>query len=429
MIAVTASTVLYYGHLLQRRNNQLFAIAKQSFMLDSARDAVLLDKKSQLHYMSQEMQTPMNAMQLGLKALTKDLLENLSPDEYHLVTTLQDICTACDSSVLFLNDLNNFAKMEDEGLSIQPEKIGALTFLRSIFMLFDRQMEDTRVILEFDYLPNLNIVRSTGSPKGLTSRFEKPKQDRDRNQSSSFLARDLLPIFLTEEDYIDIDEQKMIEVLRYIITNAVNYTPEGGTVIIRARKMLKKIPIKTASPNTSQSSSIIEDVSNFCCIKSVKNKVSHFFGFRTPKGNDLESGSRHDGLEHSSEKDSSGKLKSTSLVVAEMLVLEVIDTGKGMTSEQIEKMFGSIEDFDPAILQSENESGLGSIIVKFIVSLHKGTIVVRSDGLGMGCVFTLEIPLSTAPDDVQDCDNNIDSVVNLESVPVPSALPETYADL
>ena len=397
-------------------------------MLDTARDAVLLDKKSQLHYMSQEMQTPMNAMQLGLKALTKDLLENLSPDEYHLVTTLQDICTACDSSVLFLNDLNNFAKMEDEGLSIQPEKVAALTFLRSISVLFGRQIEETRVTLEFDYLPHLNIVQSTASLESLKSRFDRGKQGRDRTQSSSFLTRDLQPIFLTEEDYIDIDEQKMIEVLRYIITNAINYTPAGGTVIIRARKMLKKIPIKTASPDTSQSSSIIEDVSNFCCIKSVKRKISHFFGLNKTKGIDLEFGSRHGGFEHPSEKDSLDKLKSTSLVVAEMLVLEVIDTGKGMTSEQIEKMFGSIEDFDPAILQSENESGLGSIIVKFIVSLHKGTIVVRSDGLGMGCVFTLEIPLSTAPDNVQDFDSNIDSVINLESVPNPSALPETYAE-
>ena len=50
------------------------------------------------------------------------------------------------------------------------------------------------------------------------------------------------------------------------------------------------------------------------------------------------------------------------------------------------------------ITQPGQGSGLGSIIVKAIVKLHGGKINVRTDGVGRGCVFTLQLPLSSPPD-------------------------------
>jgi hypothetical protein len=41
--------------------------------------------------------------------------------------------------------------------------------------------------------------------------------------------------------------------------------------------------------------------------------------------------------------------------------------------------------------------GLGMMITKALVDLHRGHVSVRSDGLGLGSTFTLTLPLSCPP--------------------------------
>lgn len=41
--------------------------------------------------------------------------------------------------------------------------------------------------------------------------------------------------------------------------------------------------------------------------------------------------------------------------------------------------------------------GLGMMITKALVDLHRGHVSVRSEGLGLGSTFTLTLPLSCPP--------------------------------
>lgn len=73
--------------------------------------------------------------------------------------------------------------------------------------------------------------------------------------------------------------------------------------------------------------------------------------------------------------------------------VRVVDTGVGMTSDQIGSLFGEGVQFNANELQHGQGSGLGLFITKGIVELHQGTIEASSDGLGRGTTFEVTVPV------------------------------------
>jgi PAS domain S-box-containing protein len=76
------------------------------------------------------------------------------------------------------------------------------------------------------------------------------------------------------------------------------------------------------------------------------------------------------------------------------LVIKVSDTGKGMTDEQIEKMFSKFYQADASSSRAVGGMGIGLSIVKKGVEAHGGHLEVTSE-LGVGSVFTIYLPLIT----------------------------------
>jgi len=76
-----------------------------------------------------------------------------------------------------------------------------------------------------------------------------------------------------------------------------------------------------------------------------------------------------------------------------MLTVEVSDTGRGMTPEEVEHVF---ERFYRAAEAGQPGTGLGLAIVKSLVDLQGGSIDVRS-ALGEGTTFTVRLPRATEP--------------------------------
>lgn len=73
------------------------------------------------------------------------------------------------------------------------------------------------------------------------------------------------------------------------------------------------------------------------------------------------------------------------------LVISVIDTGIGMKKEDMERLFGKFERFDPEHNQAVEGTGLGLTIVKNLVNLMHGEVSVESE-YGKGSTFTVIIP-------------------------------------
>jgi signal transduction histidine kinase/CheY-like chemotaxis protein len=81
-------------------------------------------------------------------------------------------------------------------------------------------------------------------------------------------------------------------------------------------------------------------------------------------------------------------------VLDETLVLEVADTGIGMTADQQRVIFDHYTTADPSAAQFFHGSGLGLALVQQIVGVMGGTISVQS-AVGCGSTFTCRFPLQS----------------------------------
>jgi PAS domain S-box-containing protein len=74
--------------------------------------------------------------------------------------------------------------------------------------------------------------------------------------------------------------------------------------------------------------------------------------------------------------------------------IKVSDTGKGITSKFLPKIFDYFSQEDSTITRKFGGLGLGLPIVRNLVELHGGTIEVNSPGVGKGATFTVMLPLA-----------------------------------
>jgi PAS domain S-box-containing protein len=79
------------------------------------------------------------------------------------------------------------------------------------------------------------------------------------------------------------------------------------------------------------------------------------------------------------------------------IVVKITDTGLGMTSEEITRIFAAFTQGDHAARGSGRFGGLGLglVISRMLVHLHAGAIHATSPGRNRGATFSIELPLST----------------------------------
>jgi signal transduction histidine kinase len=74
------------------------------------------------------------------------------------------------------------------------------------------------------------------------------------------------------------------------------------------------------------------------------------------------------------------------------VVLSVKDSGEGLLPDQLAAVFDRFYRADKSRSRETGGTGLGLAIVKAIVESHGGRVVVISDGLGKGSLFSIHLP-------------------------------------
>jgi PAS domain S-box-containing protein len=77
-----------------------------------------------------------------------------------------------------------------------------------------------------------------------------------------------------------------------------------------------------------------------------------------------------------------------------LAVIQVADTGIGMSSEDLKKLFQKFFRSSHGYVRQASGTGLGLSIAKSIIELHGGSIMVESE-LGHGSIFTVRLPALT----------------------------------
>jgi PAS domain S-box-containing protein len=94
--------------------------------------------------------------------------------------------------------------------------------------------------------------------------------------------------------------------------------------------------------------------------------------------------------------DPGGEIAVTLDREADEAVVRVRDTGIGMQPEQMATIFELFTQAHPSLHQSQSGLGLGLALVRDLVTLHGGTVQVRSTGIGKGSEFVVHLPIEGA---------------------------------
>jgi two-component system CheB/CheR fusion protein len=87
-------------------------------------------------------------------------------------------------------------------------------------------------------------------------------------------------------------------------------------------------------------------------------------------------------------------------------MIRVKDTGRGIRSEMLPRIFDLFVQGDPSLDRSEGGLGIGLTLLKSLVELHDGRVEAASEGPGRGSTFTVWLPLApTSAGVAEDQDN------------------------
>ena len=76
--------------------------------------------------------------------------------------------------------------------------------------------------------------------------------------------------------------------------------------------------------------------------------------------------------------------------------VSVKDSGNGIPTAHLDGIFGLFSQLDTGKERLKSGLGIGLTLVRSLVEMHGGTVRAESDGEGLGSVFTVTIPLTSA---------------------------------
>lgn len=330
-------------------------------------------KRRFMRFVSHEVRTPLNAVCMGLDVMQCEMdtelasvfgcLNNTSknnnataPRDNITVATdclsmLQDVRLSAQSAVDVLNTMLNYDKVEQNALSLDVSILPMWSLVCNVVKEFTLSATNKKIVLtwkvlETDQHTNGSNDNDYGQHHDLESGTTPGGGEGVASQMTTALDR-LAPD--AQEVCVLGDAPRLKQVLRNLISNAIKFTHENGTVEIEA------VISRTRRPWEWQALSSRSDA-----------RVRRFGNVR----------------------------------------LTVRDTGVGMTQEQLAKVFREGSRFNVNELQNIQGSGLGMYISKEIMERHQGSLQAESDGLGQGTTFIVNLPLYLAETPARNSDSS-----------------------
>ncbi|QGZ59360.1 PAS domain S-box protein [Paraburkholderia acidiphila] len=92
--------------------------------------------------------------------------------------------------------------------------------------------------------------------------------------------------------------------------------------------------------------------------------------------------------------DTGGQIRLVATREGDCAVVELSDTGIGMSADQIDQAFEMFAQAGRPAERSQGGLGIGLTMVRHLVNMHGGTVEAASAGPGKGSTFTVRLPLS-----------------------------------
>lgn len=228
--------------------------------------------KSQfLANMSHELRTPLNAI-IGFSQMLKEQYFGKLNEKQ--VEYTDDILVSSQHLLSLINDVLDLSKIEAGKMELEPSKFSIKDMLEGSLIMIKEKAMNHRIRLE------LNLAKNVENLK------------------------------------IVADERKLKQVMFNLLSNTAKFTPDGGAIIIEAKKE------------------------------------------------------------------------------AERIIISVTDTGAGISSENLEKVFDEFYQVKDDTRAKGQGTGLGLALTKRIIEMHGGKITAESEGVGKGSCFTFTLPVA-----------------------------------
>ena len=307
-------------------------------------------KKTMIRFLSHEIRSPLNVIQTTLQSVVEDM--KLIPQ--------------FDKG--FLDDFSD----------VQQSCTAAVTLLDSMIQM--EQLESGSFVVNLEPCPSASIL-TMAKRCGIIAKSKGIKLT-----IHNLLAEDGRADVVAGNTYVLLDVMKMEQILRNLVVNAVKFTNKGGSI---------SITMKQANATDLASLPPLFDYSKFASLGPTVDASHTAEATSTPSEQVVDAG-------RSGHCNESNPLLSRYVTGANEcgIVVEVVDTGVGMSAEQCESVFGEFVQFKPGELQGGEGFGLGLWVCKNIVLLHGGVISCHSRGIGMGCMFRIVLRSVVVEDQV-----------------------------
>ena len=303
--------------------------------------------------------------------------------------TLCDVNMSCTAAVSILNDLLCYEKLESGRMQLHKETVTINPFLDNCMLLFSAQAQECGV--------SIDLASTVITPGG-------------SGDTSS----------LQSHDSVFVDRFKMDQVFRNLLSNALKFTPRGGSVTVRATFQQDRTAEPALASTPEEALSAREEGES----TPTSRPLSYTASFKQHVTDSCRI------AYHRSKKDRAVSPGSNDTVegdgTAGKLVVVVTDTGAGISAENQKRLFKEIVQFSPEKLQSGGGSGLGLWITAGILDLHGGGIRVHSDGEQMGTSFTVEVPMIRYAADSLFCPTSADNDGVVDDIPTSVPVSDDF---